>query len=303
MPEMHRGFEDTRQERGLSRQGLRTRFVAVACLAAVSLIANASPAAGSVNLGQVPSDPPTSTCGVEFDYAQPTVTSGTSYVVPGTGTITSWTHNAISGSGQSAALKVFRKVAEPATYVAVGHEGPHDLAPGTLNGFPASIPVKPGDVLGLYITGSALVGCIFVAPGDSYLNRSGNLADGEFGSFNTFSDGYRVNVSAVFVYSNAFTFGKIDRNMRKGTATVSVDVPNPGEVTASGKGVKAASARAEISKSVGAGPAQLLIKANGKKKTRLDEFGKVKLRVAVAYTPTGGDPSTQSTKVKLRKKL
>jgi hypothetical protein len=29
----------------------------------------------------------------------------------------------------------------------------------------------------------------------------------------------------------------------------------------------------------------------------------VKLSVAVTYTPTGGDPSTQSVKVKLKKKL
>jgi hypothetical protein len=29
----------------------------------------------------------------------------------------------------------------------------------------------------------------------------------------------------------------------------------------------------------------------------------VKLTVAVTYTPTGGDPNTQSVKVKLKKKL
>jgi hypothetical protein len=31
--------------------------------------------------------------------------------------------------------------------------------------------------------------------------------------------------------------------------------------------------------------------------------GKVKLNVAVTYTPTGGDPSSQSLEVKLKKKL
>ena len=29
----------------------------------------------------------------------------------------------------------------------------------------------------------------------------------------------------------------------------------------------------------------------------------MKLNVAITYTPTGGDPSTQSVKVKLKKKL
>jgi hypothetical protein len=47
----------------------------------------------------------------------------------------------------------------------------------------------------------------------------------------------------------------------------------------------------------------LLIKAMGKKKRKLNETGKVKLNVAVTYTPTGGDPSTQSIKVKLKKNL
>jgi predicted outer membrane repeat protein len=104
--------------------------------------------------------------------------------------------------------------------------------------------------------------------------------------------------------SNAFTVGAITRNKKKGTATVTVNVPNPGELTASGNGVKAASAGgAAISKSVGAGQAQLLIKAKGKKKRKLNETGKVKLNVAITYTPTGGSPNTQAVKVKLKKKL
>jgi hypothetical protein len=90
----------------------------------------------------------------------------------------------------------------------------------------------------------------------------------------------------------------------QGTATITVNVPNPGELTASGNGVRGSSSGlAPTSKSVGAGPAQLLIKAQGKKKRKLNETGKVKLNVAVTYPPTGGDPSTQSIKVKLKKNL
>jgi tripartite motif-containing protein 71 len=104
--------------------------------------------------------------------------------------------------------------------------------------------------------------------------------------------------------SNAFTLGPISRNKKKGTATINLTLPNPGELTGSGSGVKASSAgRAVTSKSVGAGQAQLLIKATGKKKRKLNETGKVKLSVVVTYTPTGGDPSTQPVKVKLKKKL
>jgi hypothetical protein len=230
------------------------------------------------------------------------VTSGNTYVVPGAGSITSWSHNAVTGPDQSLTLKVFRKVADPARYQIVGHDGPRPLAGGLLNTFPASVPVKPGDVVGVSGTSSVDTACTFAAPGDSVLTINANLADGESADFFSASDN-RVNVSAVFVYSNAFSFGEARRNKKKGTATLTVNVPNPGELTGSGNGAKVASAGAVISKSVGAGSAQLLIKAKGKKKKKLNESGKVKLNVAVTYTPTGGDRSTQSAKVKLKKNL
>ncbi|MGZ5330876.1 MAG: hypothetical protein ACXWFH_06180 [Solirubrobacterales bacterium] len=47
----------------------------------------------------------------------------------------------------------------------------------------------------------------------------------------------------------------------------------------------------------------MTIRAKGKKKRKLNDKGKVKLNAAISYTPTGGDPSTQSQKVKLKKKL
>jgi hypothetical protein len=48
---------------------------------------------------------------------------------------------------------------------------------------------------------------------------------------------------------------------------------------------------------------KLTIKAKGKKKGTLNETGKVKVNPKITYTPTGGDPTTQSIKVKLKKNL
>jgi hypothetical protein len=110
-----------------------------------------------------------------------------------------------------------------------------------------------------------------------------------------------ADVSAC--HSNAFTFAGVTRNKKKGTATVKLNVPEPGELIGSGKGAKVAAAEATTSKAVTPGTAQLLIKAKGKKKRKLNETGKVKLTVAVTYTPTGGKPNTQSIKVKLKKRL
>ena len=277
------------------------RLAVAACLVALSVAASASPAAASVTIGQLSPDPSTSFCFGPMDEAQPTVTSGNTYVVPGAGTITSWSHNARAGAGQTFTMKVFRKVAEPARYQVVGHDGPLPLAASALNTFPASVPVKPGDVLGFNNGSPVATSCGFPVTGESYLFRNGNLADGESDPFSSFP-GFRLNISAVFAPTNSFTLGKAKLNKKKGTATLTATVPNPGELTASGKGVKASGA-AQTSKAVNAGQAKLTIRAKGKKKATLNETGKVKLSVAITYTPTGGDPSTQSIKVKLKKKL
>ena len=66
-------------------------------------------------------------------------------------------------------------------------------------------------------------------------------------------------VFAVFVKpSNAFTLGEITRNKKKGTATITGNVPNPGQLSASGKPASAPRRLAVISKAVAPGTASLL---------------------------------------------
>jgi hypothetical protein len=263
-----------------------------------------------VTLGQL-APSPTGTAPTGTDFAQVSVTSGTGYVVPANGTITSWSTNALLGTGQSVTFKVFRKVAEPAFYKAVGHDGPRNLAGGLLNTFTTSIPVQAGDIIGMNGTSANILNS---APGDAFVSKpSPGLNDGQAASFTTGSGG-RLNLSAVFEPSkpvvppskvppsNAFTVGGTSLNKKKGTATLTLTLPSPGDLTATGNGVSAASAgQAAISKSVGAGTAQLLIKAAGKKKKKLRESGKVTLSVGITFTPTDGTPSTQSVSVKLKK--
>lgn len=282
------------------------RKVAVpVCLALLLPATSSSSAAASVTIGQV--DPvPEGTCGSNNDFAQLAVGSGNGYVVPETGTVTSWSHNARDGGSQEMTLKVFRKLADPANYVVVGHDGPRPLAPSTLNTFPTSIGVRPGDILGLNTGSGNFTDCIFYPPGtgDTHLLRSNsNLGDAEFGDFGAFAGG-RLNVSAIFVPTNTFTLGATTRNKKKGTATVEVTIPNPGELTTSGKGVKAAAgSQAVISKTVTApGAVNLVIKAKGRKRKTLNLTGKVLLKPTITYTPAGGDPTTQSLKVKLKKR-
>jgi predicted lipoprotein with Yx(FWY)xxD motif len=188
--------------------------LAVACL----LLAAGSAVAATATIGELAPDPydyvsnppyyeyvyhpPAATCTSVRDLAQPT----TSYTVPASGKeITSWRTKATMGAGQEMTFKVFRKVADPTTYEVVGHDGPRVLtaAPsanqkGTINNFPGlSIPVQPGDVIGLYTKNSDAVSsaCMFSSTG-SYLFSNTNLADASSAAF-TSSSGYRLNLSAV----------------------------------------------------------------------------------------------------------
>jgi hypothetical protein len=107
--------------------------------------------------------------------------------------------------------------------------------------------------------------------------------------------------------SNAFNFGKVKHNKKKGTAILPVTVPGDGQLTLSGKGVKAAaqasSTVAGSAKAVSAGTVKLTIKSKGKARRKLNRRGRVSIKVKVTFTPTGGDPNTQQKKLGLLKKL
>ncbi len=199
-------------------------------------------------------------------------------------------------------MKVFRQVADPATYEVVGHDGPRSLAAGVLNGFPASIAVKPGDILGLNTSSPGGSACTFNATGSTSLGRNGDMTDGESEAFGPPLEGRNLNISAVFVPSNAFTLGKTRLNRKKGTLKLTVNVPNPGTLQVSGKGVKALAARSATTTVDAPGAFSLLIKTKGGKRKMLNRAGKVRLKVAITYAPIGGDPSTQSRKLKLKKR-
>jgi Domain of unknown function DUF11 len=162
-----------------------------------------SPAgATSTTIGQVAPGTALACVNGPTDEVQPTVTSGPSYVVPaGGGVITSWTHNARAGAGQMLAMKVFRKIADPTTYMVVGHDGPRALAGGAVNGpFLTRIPVLAGDLLGLNnANASASVpnACAFSTAGNTFIFRNGDLADNQSGAMGGTQPNYRINISAV----------------------------------------------------------------------------------------------------------
>jgi hypothetical protein len=275
-------------------------FVAAAAAFAFSVVS--VPAAGAAaTIGELPPGEAELCVDGPFDlvqsstFLQYTVPSSISHPV-----ITSWSHKADSGVGQLLSFKVFRKVGEPSTYVQVAHDGPRSLTPGVVNTFPVSLPVRPGDLIGINNENAAVVpnACVFTNTTGSFGTfsaRSGNLSDGQSGDFTPDDPGERINVRALVKPSNGFTVGTVIRNLKKGTALLPVTVPSSGRLAFAGTGIPGRSFNAV------AGTVNLSLKAVGKKKRKLKSRGKAAVLVAITYTPRGGDAATQSIGVRLRK--
>jgi len=224
---------------------------------------------------------------------------GGKYAVPYSGVITSWSYQAAAISVPTLKFKVGR-AAGGSDFLIVGSDDPRTPTASTLSTFPTQIPVQPGDVIGHY----KVAGGFFfrTAPGYSAVFGNGDPAAGTNFTSTGLSPDTQLDLSATLEPTNTFTFGKTKRNKKRGTATLTVELPNPGELVASGKGVRSAGA-AVAAKSVPApGETKLVVKAKGKKRKTLTRTGGVSLKVKITYTPTGGAATSRALKLKLIKR-
>jgi hypothetical protein len=254
----------------------------------------AAPGHGAVTVGQV--GPPGVNCGSPTESLQPTVTFGNSYVIPASGRITSWS-TLVSAQDGPAKLKVYRPVAGTTNqFTVVGQDTARPLTLASLNTFTLTpgIAVQRNDLIGIG-SPSDVIECGFAVPGET---RQGSGTDAANGATITTgpAPGFRVNVSAVVDPTNTIALGAVKKNKKKGNATVTVNVPNPGSLAVSGKGVKAVTATVAA-----AGEVPVKIAATGKKKGALNDNGKVKVSPTFAFTPTGGAAADVAAKVKLKK--
>jgi hypothetical protein len=220
---------------------------------------------------------------------------------PVNGTVTGWGVR-ITSNGTSVQLRLIRPLSGSPMFLFAGSSTSQaSLATGPHVSLPAAVPISIGDTIGVEILGSGSIGASTVSGAEGqFFQPAPADATSASPNFNSADTEYLVN--ATIKPSNSFTVTGIAPT-KKGTATLAFNLPNAGDLTGSGQGAQVASTGAVTSKAVPAGTATLVVKATGKKKRKLNEKGKVKLNLAVTYTPTGGDPSTQSVKVKLHKKV
>jgi hypothetical protein len=279
-----------------NRMHARRRAVAIVAFACLGALAVSAPARAAVTIGQLPPTTPAAHCTTaNLDYLQPSVTGGNLYNAREAGTITTWSTRS-SGIGASYVFKVFRRTSDPDAFQVIARTPSHNLSAG-LNTVGVNLHVESGDMIGLHESGLPSA-CTFPIPGDSVLTHVGDIADGSSGTFGAVN-GVRLNLLAVLVPDNEFTLGGIVLDRKRGTASITADVSNPGVVTLLGQGLKKRGAKSLAV----AGPVTFQLATTGKTKRLLQRKGKVKVPVTVTFFPTGGVASAQTINLKLIKRI
>lgn len=133
---------------------------------------------------------PTNTCPAGFTFLQ------SEYSAPSDGVITRWDFQAPSSNVPHLKFKVGRHVTGT-TYAGVGESGVVIPVAATLNQNPVRIPVKAGDLIGLYSVGVGNVTCDDRPnPGFLEFGTDSDLTPGAQTSFDTFS-GFQLDVAAA----------------------------------------------------------------------------------------------------------
>jgi hypothetical protein len=206
------------------------RIAAIAAATAAVTAGLASSAQASVTVGQLAPGSPPPECSEKFDEVQFLFHSGTSYTVPETGVITSWSVNAGPQAGQMMGFKVFHETGT-LQFTVVAHDAPRLLNPG-INTFKVHIPVKVSDVIGLN-TGNASAASPVVC---AFVGTEGGSIDDELLGFNAFggdapdgslltpsgqNPGLRANVSATLLTPPEINIpGRVSLGSIKGGASV-----------------------------------------------------------------------------------
>ena len=109
-------------------------------------------------------------------------------------------------------------------------------------------------------------------------------------------------IDAIFKPSSAFRFKKPVLNKKKGTAILPVVLPDSGDLSLAGRGIKPIAKRRLGQAVARGGLVKLKLKPTGKTKRRLRKKHKAKVKANVTFTVTDGDPVTQTKKLKLIRK-
>jgi hypothetical protein len=230
-----------------------------------------------------------------------TQTAANGLASPVNGTVISWRFRSVNAGG-SVSLRVLRAVGG-VTFTGVGTSAAQSSPGGAgIHGpFATALPIQKGDFVGLNAAPPATV-LVDVPATQLYWNpplADGNSLAGTPGGPGGTPGGREVAVQALVEPTNTVTFGAVRRNKKKGTATVTLSVPNPGQLSYAGAGVNITGPASVAS----LGDVQLTVRATGKKAKKLKRKGKAGASFAVTFTPDFGAAGITRENLPLRKKL
>jgi hypothetical protein len=304
---------------------MRKLFSVGSLVAAAALIAtNASPAGAAVTIGQTFT--PNSGCGGDTFFQQASLTQ--QYSAPSPGVITTWAFQADS-SPPPVKFKVGRPLGGN-DYTIVAASASVNPTPDILNTYETRIAVQAGDQIGFFVGTGA---CAFeVAPaGNVIAFFTADLSPGATATFDQ-QDERLLDVSARLepdadndgfgdetqdkcvgtagAFNGCPSTVTIDKLKQKGDTKVKVTatVPGAGTLKVGSPSVALASAAAKkslkaVTKTLTATTKQqlkLTLKLTKSAIGKLDDAGKLKLKVKAVYTPVGGPPGSQTKKAKLK---
>jgi hypothetical protein len=228
----------------------------------------------------------------------PSAASG-GLISPVNGTVTSWSFKSGSAGGNPIRLRVLRQTSGGTVFpvfTGAGTSAPVPAAIGVVGPNATSLPIKAGDSVGLDFFASLVEANTPGARQAFWIMPP--LADGSTRQSNSTFENGEVMVQATVEPTNTITLGAITRNKKKGTATVTITVPNAGQLSYAGTGVTVTGPASVAAP----GDVQLTVKATGKKAKKLKRKGKASVSFGTTFTPNFGAASITPDSLMLRKK-
>ena len=272
----------------------------------MALAAFAGPAQGAVTIGSnlagATNDnmPGCNNPCTAINLALPITSQAANGVVsPVNGTVTSWRAKANTNDlNDNIGLQVLRPVSGT-TFTGVATSTAQNWPPQISPAFTTSLPIKTGDAIGLRNPSARLIysNTIGGQVAAWFLAPNGPLADGSTRQADVVDNNKEVLVQATIEPTNTVTFGALTRNKKKGTASVTIMVPNSGQLSYAGTGVNV-TGPASVA---GPGDVQLTVRVTGKKAKQLKKKGKVSVSFGTTFTPSFGTAGITPDSLKLRK--
>jgi hypothetical protein len=281
-------------------RGRRIWLLWAAALAGVLLLipagAQATITVGS-NLGRAPEGAPSSYgCSPPCTFTQATLAADRQaaggIVSPVNGTVILWRIRA-AGASTPTALRVIKHLSGDLV-TGGGTSATVTPALNSLSTYATQLPIAIGDSIGINCCQPSSQ--YFLLSGGTISVWNPTLADGGPGRANSGpGDPHEITLNAEIEPTSAFTL--LTAKPRKGgKIKVTVNLPNPGRLSATGKGL-----HSHTTSVPAAGPFTLTVKPYFVTKRKLADGKKVKRKLKLTFTPTGGSAVAQAVKVKLRR--